>query len=138
MKSRRRWVSQKKWDATSARRRQSSNYKSRNNFYADQRGQEGRDLEERVLAILTEKKEAGEIEDVVRHDPHSIEDLEGKDFTVILPKSSPVSFGITCSFNSYKKYFQNHPGQECIWISSHNNEEIWQMIRDLCLRSIVR
>ncbi|MBI2065178.1 MAG: hypothetical protein HYT62_03950 [Candidatus Yanofskybacteria bacterium] len=133
MKSKK-WVSSKRRDHISKGRR--DRFRFHDPAYAQQRAVEGRLLEERVAGILTVMKQSGEVREFIRHLPNSPEDHEGKDFTVSLGDYFfPISFGITCSFNSYKKYFQAHPGLECLWITSgQTDEDIQKMIRILLIR----
>ena len=132
MKSKR-WVSESEKNSLSPRRWQ--NFRFHDPNHCAERAEEGRSLEVRIESILVLKKELGEIGDFIRHLPNSPEDLDGKDFTVTSRVGRLVSFGVTCSFTSYKKYFRNHPGQDCLWITSgYGDKEIWLMIQDLTTR----
>lgn len=122
------WISSK--HKKSIRKNHQKDFHFTDTEKSELRAEEGRKLEERLCCILKKMKESGEIREYIRHLPHSPEDLQGKDFTVIFDDPSPISFGITCSFACYKRYFQNHPRQECLWITNQSDEEIQQMLKN--------
>ncbi len=67
--------------------------------------QYGREQERNVLDIL---KGSGIFSRVILHEPNSIEDTEGKDFTVWLGDEFR-SFGITISCKCWKEAREKHP-----------------------------
>ena len=122
-----RWISSDRRDEFSARRRKDFHFHNKERDI--ERAREGRNLEKRVGTILFGMVQEGLITNSVRHYPNSQEDMEGKDFTVRTRGGKEISFGVTCSFNSYKSYFQKHPGQECLWVvTNQSDDEVRQML----------
>ena len=122
-----RWISSDQRGKLSVRRRRNFHFhdKKRNN----ERTREGRDLENRVGMVLFGMVGDGLIASASQHAPNSQEDADGKDFTVQTRNEKEISFGITCSFRSYKRYFVTHPGQECLWITTNQgDDEVRQML----------
>ena len=125
-----RWISSNKRREMSARRRKDFHFYDKERD--DERAREGRELESRVEAILLGMVAEGLIANVVHHHRNSQADTEGKDFTVQTRSGTQISFGITCSFTSYKRYFLKHPGQECLWIVTNQcDDEVRQMLVQL-------
>lgn len=67
----------------------------------------GRVLETQVESVLAIMKEAGEVEDFIRHKPYSVEDRAGRDFTVSA-NGIKVLFGVTMS-TRLDKHKKKHP-----------------------------
>lgn len=88
--------------------------------------------EERVDALLAEKKEAKDLISFERHPHNSPEDEKGNDFTVTVDvngKLVTVSFGVTCSNGSHQKHRLMHPGVPSIVIPPEmSDKRIWERI----------
>lgn len=74
----------------------------------------GRAFEQEVLVILTEAQEGDDslFEEVIYHKPHSEEDRDGKDFTVVRDvngRCQTCSFGVTISHTSVQASCITHP-----------------------------
>lgn len=94
--------------------------------YAQMRADEGRALENRIRNILDSMLARKEILGFEAFAPHSQEDLHGFDFEVALMVESAqckARFGITSSFRCLKRYFANHPGQECVLLDPNASDE---------------
>lgn len=95
----------------------------------------GRELEEEVYKILLKMKEQGLISDCIRHPPHSVEDRDGKDFSVtmmVANRLSSRSFGITISKRHWQEAISLHRDtpQFCFPIGT-NRETIEKRILQL-------
>ncbi len=131
-----RWISSDRRDEFSARRRKDFHFHNERRVVA--RAREGRDLENRVGVILFGMVEDGLVVSAIQHAPNSREDVDGKDFTVQIQNGKEISFGVTCSFTSYKRYFLKHPGQECLWIVSNQGDgEVRQILIQFFERAAV-
>ena len=129
-----RWISSDQRGKFSARRRKDFHFHDKERD--DERAREGRELESRVEAILLGMVKEGLITNAVRHAPCSQADMDGKDFTIETLSGKQASFGITCSFTSYKRYFLKYPGQECLWlVTNQGNDEVRQMLVQLFERA---
>lgn len=93
---------------------------------AERYSRHGRELEKRVALILEKMRKEGRINGFICHRPYSREDLDGYDFTVIRmqnERESKISFGVTISARSLRKYEFNHPGKPCIHIPFEMRDE---------------
>jgi len=133
---------QKRWLSVSKKRQVKKSRRRDFHFhdpdYADRRAREGRGLEARMSEVLVAMQRDGKIHSFKAHAPRSTEDLGGHDFTVDFFKGEEtcsISFGITISWNSYKRYFQTHPGQECLkMFMDYSDEEMEQEIMKISLK----
>ena len=75
---------------------------------AERYSQIGREFEKQVENYLAELQVAGQISSFTRHEPHTMSDRNGKDFT-IRQNGDEVSFGVTISHKQWQKARIQHP-----------------------------
>lgn len=85
---------------------------------ANRWAQIGKDFEEQVAELMVQMVVEGSIHGFTHHEPNSVEDCEGKDFTVYRLSGGELtdrSFGVTISRHSRANAMVKHPVIPQFW-----------------------